>query len=263
MHSAVAILLTATGLAMAQPAAKIPDDLRFDVASFKPSAPGGRGGQIRPAQGGARYEATNCPIRLMIQVAFRLKPEQIVGGPDWMDTDRYDMNARAEKPSNGDELHQMLMNLLVDRCQLKFHKETKEMPAYVLTVDKAGHKLTAHEANNVGDVWIDQQIQAATKVTMNATFVDMNYLAFRLGQLMDKPIVDMTALKGSYDFKLAYTRDLPPGVPADAQINGEPIDTSGPSIFQALKQQLGLEMKSQKAPVDVIVIDHMVKPSEN
>jgi uncharacterized protein (TIGR03435 family) len=253
-----------TGLALAQSTTKVPDTLRFEVASFKPSPAGGRGGQIRPAQGGKRYEATNCPIRLMIQVAYRLKPEQIVGGPDWINTDLYEMNGVAEKPSNPDELHTMLMNLLVDRCQLKFHHDTKDMAAYVLSAGKDGpQKMTPHDPTNTGDIWIDQNIQGAVKVTMNATYVDKNYFAFRLGQLMDRPVVDQTGIKGSFDFKLNYTRDLPPGVPEGAQINGEPIDTSGPTVFMALKQQLGLELKAQKAPVDVIVIDHMVKPSEN
>src|ERR1051325_8083441 len=99
---------------LAQAPAKIPADLRFEVVSLKPSEAQGPNGGIRPAPGGQRYVATNCPIRLMIQVAYRVKPEQIVGAPAWFDTDRFDLQAKAEKPSSPDELHVMLMNMMVD-----------------------------------------------------------------------------------------------------------------------------------------------------
>ena len=111
-----------------------PPDLRFEVASLKPSTAEGTGYGIRPAPGGQRYVAVNCPIKLMIQVAYRVKADQITGGPGWLDTERFDMEAKAEKPSSGDELHVMLMNMLVDRLQLKFHREKREMPMYALTV---------------------------------------------------------------------------------------------------------------------------------
>src|SRR5262249_47453694 len=120
MHR-IAVSLFLASLVFAQ-TTKIPSDLRFEIASLKPSEGPQPGGGIRPAPGGQRYQAANCPIKLMIQVAYHLKPEQIVGGPSWLDTDRYDMQAKAEKPSTVDELHVMLMNMLVDRLQLKFHK---------------------------------------------------------------------------------------------------------------------------------------------
>ena len=147
MHRIAGCVLFAA-LLLAQAPVKVPADLRFEVASFKPSEAAGPGGGIRPAQGGQRYQATNCPVKLMIQVAYRVKAEQIAGAPGWLDTDRFDMEAKAEKPSSTDELHVMLMNLLVDRLQLKFHQEKKDMRIYALTVDKSGPKLTPHEAAN-------------------------------------------------------------------------------------------------------------------
>jgi uncharacterized protein (TIGR03435 family) len=92
-------------LLLAQAPVKISPDLRFEVASFKPSTVQRDGFGIRPAPGGQRYEAVNCPINVMIQAAYRVKPDQIVGAPAWMNTDRFDMEAKAEKPSNADELH--------------------------------------------------------------------------------------------------------------------------------------------------------------
>jgi uncharacterized protein (TIGR03435 family) len=199
----------------------------------------------------------------MIQVGYRVKAEQIVGGPAWLDSEPYDLEAKAEKPSSADELHTMLMNLLVDRLLLQFHQEKREMRRYALTVASGGPKLTAHDAANAGDPWIDQNQVKFLHMQMKATCAPMDYFAFRLSQLMDRPVVDLTNLKGGYDFTLAYTRDLPPGFPENAKINGEDPDTSGPTVFAAVRQQLGLELKADKGPVEVIVIDHAEKPTEN
>jgi len=257
-----AACLTIAACLFAQSEGKIPPDLRFDVASFKPSEAQQPGGGIRPAPGGQRYQATNCPIKLMIQVAYRMKAEQIIGGPAWLD-DRYDMEAKAEKQSNADEMHVMLMNLLVDRMQLKFHHEKKEMAMYALTVDKGGHKLRPHPAANSGEPWIDQAQPKPLHMKMNATSVTMDYFAFRLANLMDRPVVNLTNLAGDYDFPLEYTRELPVGFPEGGKINGEDPDTTAPSIYEALKAQLGLNLKAQKGPVDVLVIDHVEKPTAN
>ncbi len=262
MHRiAVCVLFAAT--LFAQAPAKTPPDLRFDVASLKPSEGLEPGGGIRPEPGGQTYKATNCPIKTMIQVAYRVKADQIVGGPAWLDTDRFDMEARAEKPSSADELHVMLINMLMDRLQLKFHHEKKDMPMYALMVDKGGPKLTPHEAANAGEPWIDQAQEKFLHMKLKATSAPMDYFAFRLSQLLDLPVVDLTNLHGGYDFNLEYTRDLPPGFPEGGKINGEEPDTSGPTIFAAVKQQLGLQLKPQKGPVEVIVIDHAEKPSGN
>jgi uncharacterized protein (TIGR03435 family) len=155
MHRVAVLLLFAAPL-LAQPPATIPPDLRFEVASLKPTEDQGPVAGIRPAPGGQRYQARNCSIKLMIQVAYRVKADQIVGGPGWLETARYDMEAKAEKPSSADELHVMLMNLLVDRLHLQFHQESKDMRRYALMVDKGGPKLTPHEAANAGEPWIDQ-----------------------------------------------------------------------------------------------------------
>ena len=248
---------------LAQAPDKISPDLRFEVASFKISKTNAPGGGIRPAPGGQRYQAVNCPVKLMIQVIHRVKANQIIGGPDWLDTERYDMEAKAEKSSTGDELHVMLTNLLVDRMKFKFHIEQREMARYGLTVDKDGPKLTAHEADNAGKVWIDITQEKPLHMKLAATSVPMNYFAFRLAQLVDRPVVDLTELKGGYDFTLTYTRELPAGFPAGGLLNGEEPDTSGPNVHEAVKRQLGLELKPGKGPVDVIVIDHVEKPTEN
>ena len=256
-----ALLLTA--VLDAQAPARIPPDLQFEVASLKATTTQGGLYGIRPAAGGERYEATNCTIKLMIQVAFRVKADQIVGGPAWLDSDRFDMSAKADKPSSADELHVMLMNMLAERLQLKFHREKKDMSMYALTVDKGGPKLIAHEAANGGDPWIDVTQEKFLHLKMKATSVPLDYFAFRLSEQMDRPVVDLTNLRGGYDFSVEFTRDLPQGFPDGGKINGEDPDTSGPTIFAAVRQQLGLELKAQKGPVEVIVIDRAEKPTGN
>ena len=238
--------------------------LKFEVASIKASADGGRGCQIRPAPGGQRYVGTCVPLALMIQVAYRVKADQVVGGPAWMGTDRWDLDAKAAKASSAEELRAMLQDLLAERFGLKFHTEKKELPVYLLSVDKGGPKMKPHEGTSAGDPWIDQTVERMLQVKMKATFVPMEYFAWRLGlQALDRPVIDRTELKGGYDFTLNYTRELPAGAPQDLKLNGEPVDTSGPTIFQAVRQQLGLRLEPQKGPVNVMVIDKAEKPTAN
>jgi uncharacterized protein (TIGR03435 family) len=268
MHRIVVVSLILTGLlsgpsARAQAPAATPNAPKFEVASIKPSQPGGRGGAIRPSAGGDRYDATNVSLRLMLTVAYRVKNEQLVGGPDWMNTEFYDMRAKAEKPSSIEDLHLMLQDLLAERFKLQFHKDTKEMPVYALSVDKGGPKMEPHESQSAGEPWIDQQQPQFLHMKWHAKFVPMDYFAWRLGQVLDRPVLDLTKLKGGYDFDLAYTREPPPNLPEGALLNGEPVDTSGPSIFEALQKQLGLKLERQKGPVDVMVIDHVEKAVEN
>jgi uncharacterized protein (TIGR03435 family) len=258
----VAIGFLITAALFAQMPARIPPDLQFEVASLKPSTGEMRGGGIRPAPGGQKYEAVNCSIKTMITVAYRIKADQIIGGPEWLNSARYDMQAKAEKASSPDELHMMLMNMLVERLNLKFHHEKREMAMYALTVDNGGPKLTPHEAPNAGDLWIDVSA-SVLHVKMKATYAPIDYFAFRLSDFMDRPVVDMTGLHGGYDFNLEFTRELPPNFPEGGKINGEDPDTSGPTVYMAVKQQLGLALKAQRGPVDVIVIDHADRPTEN
>lgn len=131
--------------------------LTFEVASIKPSTPGEAYVGIHPTPGGQRYVAASSPLRDYLYVAYQVRPEQITGGPGWVETEFYDMNAEAERPASIEDLHIMLQNLLTERFKLRFHYETKEMPAYVLTVDKGGPKnLKVHPNASGGDVHLDR-----------------------------------------------------------------------------------------------------------
>ncbi len=256
------VLFTLAPLSFAQTNLKVPPDVKFEVASIRPGDPNSQRAGIRPAPGGERYVAEAATLKMMLTVAYRIRAEQITGGPDWINTDRFDMNAKAEKPANIEDLHRMLVNLLIERFQLKFHLDKKEMPMYALTVDKNGPKLTPHASSNAGEAWIDQGQTQFLHVTMKATSCPMDYFAFRLSTILDRPVVDLTGIKGEYDFDFNFTRELPPNIPEGAQVNGAPIDTSGPNVFAAMKA-LGLELKAQKGPVDVIVIDSATKLAAN
>jgi len=130
-------------------------------------------------------------------------------------------------------------------------------------VDKDGPKLQPRTAANSGEPWIDVTAERMLQMKLNAKVVTMDYVAFRLSQLLDRPVINMTKLPGSFDFDLAYTREPPPGMPENALFNGQPVDTSGPTIFEAMRKQLGLKLEAQKGPVEIIVIDHVEKPTEN
>jgi uncharacterized protein (TIGR03435 family) len=235
-------------------------ELRFEVASLKLAHGDPYTSWVRPSAGYERYEAVNSPISLMLQVAFRIRPEQIVGIPAWLDSRRFDMNARAEKPSTADELHVMLVNLLVDRMHLKYHRGSKDMQRYPLLVSKEGDRLSRRESA-AGDTWVDLHGHNL-QTKMQGTNARMDFLAFRLAEELDRPVIDRTGLKGTYDFEVNYTRELPRNFPEGGKLNGEEPDTSGPTLFAALKQ-IGLELKAEKGPVDVIVIDRAENLHEN
>ena len=236
--------------------------LAFDVAMIKPSAPAVQGGAIRPMPSGQGYMATGIPLKLMIRLMYTITDSQVAGGPDWINTDRWDVQAKADGSYNLDQLHQMYQTLMADRFQLKFHREMRELPAYELVLDKPGDKgskMTVNETENHFDI----PIQPAARFKAQGTRVPMSYLAWWLSQQLNRPVIDKTGLDRFYDFTLEWAPDpqpdgvRPPG--ADAPVPAP----DGPTIFTALREQLGLKLESRRGLVEVLVIDHAARPSEN
>ena len=238
--------------------------LKFEVGSVKRSAPNGQEADVRPAPGGRRYVGSNVNLRSYLYVAYQIRPEQVSGGPSWVDTEHFDLNAEAERPASIEDLHIMLQNFLTERFQLKLHHESKEMAVYALTVDKAGPKnLKLHPGASGGDVVLARTTEGLVHEKWNAHCASMDFLTWRLSPWLERPLLNQTNLDGCFDFDLSFTRDLPAGIKEGQLFNGAPIDTYGPTIFQALPAQLGLRLEAKRGPVDVLVIDHAEKPTED
>jgi uncharacterized protein (TIGR03435 family) len=276
MKSAIACvgLLVLRGL-HAQPA---PAPLSFEVASIKRSAPDAKGFflQIQPG-GGLR--ATGATVKNLIALAYGLREFQISGGPRWADSDRFDINARAERSpasetpaadplqmtaeqrQNGSELRERVKSLLAERFQLAVHSESKEQDVYALVVAKNGPKV--REAKSESGHSIRGQ-----RGSITGQGTTMQLLAANLSNQIGSPVLDRTGLPGNYDFKLEWTSDLGRGsgsiggsaAEAEAPLASDP---EGPSVFTALQEQLGLRLERQKGSVKVLVIDRLEKPSEN
>ena len=195
----------------------------------------------------------------MISLMYRIPMRQIKGGPDWLDTALYDVEAKADKKYNLDDLHTMYQNMLADRFKLQFHLEKKEGNAYLLTVDKAGLKMKPNDTPQDYNIPINFNGVGRVK----GVRVPMPYLCWNLGQFLqqdERPVVDLTGLKGNYDFNLSY---LPDNLPEQfrATLSQDVLDR--PSIFDALREQLGLKLAAGKGPVEYMVIDHIDRPTEN
>jgi uncharacterized protein (TIGR03435 family) len=236
-----------------------PARLTFDVASIRLTKPDTANGGIKALPGGHGYTAQNVPVKLMMALMYRVPIRQISGGPSWLESDRYDVEARVDGSYSLDDLHTMFQNLLVDRFGLKFHKEIKEGNIYALTIDPSGLKMKENDGPQDYNIPI---IPGANGV-QTGTRVPMPYLCWVLGQQLqrdERPVIDMTGLTKNYDFTLKFLPPLPPEVTKE---DLPPEVRDYPSVFVALKEQLGLKLEAQKGPVEHYVIDSVERPSEN
>lgn len=264
---AVAVLSAGGVLAVrAQQSAGSKADLTFDVASIKPTPADERRTIVHQPPGGQTYEAIGVPLRTIMTVAYSVTDRQISGGLEWIDTDRWTIEAKTDRRGSTEELHGALARLLEDRFKLQVRHEKREMPCYILTVDQKGAKLPVHDAADlVHEPFTGGFDQGQVHVTgQNAT---MNYFAFSLSRVLDRNVIDQTGLTEHYDIDYHYVLELGnAGRRADgnpALLNGGPVPQDGPDIFTALREQLGLRLEKGKGPVDFLVIEHVEKPSEN
>jgi uncharacterized protein (TIGR03435 family) len=200
---------------------------------------------------GTRVTASAMDLLGLVQYAYALQGYQVSGGPTR--GDRYDILAKPEggAPPSKEQARQMLQNLLADRFHLTFHRETRVLPVYALVVGKNGPKL--QESVKPGSP--RGHIGAAYNMQMTMSNSTMELLAGDLSKWgeMGRPVLDQTGLAGTYDYKLAWLgQNAPPGFESDL-----------PSLSIAVRDQLGLRLVSQEAPIDVLVIDSVEKPSEN
>lgn len=221
----------------------------FDVAVIRPSQVAMDAGTSFRLFEGGRLKITNEPVRLLIRLAFRLQDTQIVGGPAWIETDRYDIEAKTGSPEKirPDQVGALMQSLLAERFNLRFRRETREMTASALVAARGGPKLKqsaegeASGANTSGGPHKSQLIATATT---------MEVLAGYVGNRLNRIVVDKTGLKDSYDFTLDWAPDEAP-------------DSLVPPLITALREQLGLRLEAQKVPVEVLVIEGIARPSDN
>jgi uncharacterized protein (TIGR03435 family) len=222
----------------------------------------------------------NFSTQLLIQRAYDVESFQIAGAPGWIKSDHYDIIAKADDNLTSEQVAgPVLQTLLEDRFKLKIHRETKELPVYALTVAKNGLKLqksscTPFDVNNppppprpgeklpyiCGSV---REGGSGLNWTLEALGMSMTELARNLSLRLDRTVVDKTGSKETFDVHLNYAREFAAGGPGKSSDPTAAVDSSRPSIFTAMQEQLGLRLESAKGPVEVLVIDHVEKPSAN
>jgi uncharacterized protein (TIGR03435 family) len=285
-----------SALASAVMFAQAPPRLEFEVASVRPSEP-----ILTPADAakigvhidGARVNITKLSLSEYLTVAYRMKLHQI-SGPEWMASARFDINAKLPANSKGDQIPEMLQALLTDRFGMKFHREMRDFPVYALIVGKNGLKMKETPPDPAADPASERKsFDVTTSASQNGTTINYGngmYMSFgnntfeghklpasamadTLARFVDRPIVDMTDLKGNYDFTLQFAPEdframmlraaIAAGVSLPPEVTKLMEASNGDSLFTAL-ETLGLKLEQRKAPIEVLVIDHIEKsPTDN
>ena len=199
-----------------------------------------------------RIQADSVTLKRCIQQAYGVGPHQVLGGPEWMATERWEIVARADRLVEDDAvLMKMVQGLLAERFQLAVHHETRTLPAYVLEVGHKGPKMERAEA-----VDADTDMHGwRGAVTLEAKKTDMTSLAEVLERRLDRPVVNRTGLGGGFNFTLHWS-------PVSSRVDDD-SDAEDVSIFTAVAEQLGLRLRGAKAQVEVLVIDRVERPSAN
>jgi len=239
-------------------------DPSFDVATIKPNPSGGK-----HLQGltmiGRNFTVRNGSLSDLVIFAYKVQAKQIVGLPSWSDNDRYDIAAvpDVEGEPGPDQLRMMLRKLLAERFKLSFHHETRDLSAYVLTAGSNAKKLSpSTSSESLPGLGMQPGSGGLQLVMHNATLGD--FTEFLQWLVLDRPVVDRTGVAGRFDYTVTFTPD-------DSEFGGhapklpERTDAteSAPSLFEAIQQQLGMKLAAEKTAVDVIVVDHVEKPSAN
>jgi uncharacterized protein (TIGR03435 family) len=224
----------------------------FEVATINPADPNRTNGGGFTV-GGHRIIIEGQTVNDLISFAYAVHRKQIVDGPAWLGTDKFDIEGQADQPgvANLQQIQEMLQKLLRDRFDLKLHRDKRDLSIYAIKLAKGGPKLTRSTATSSlpsqsGHGHGDQQQRKFANNTMSD-------FALGMQAYMDRPVVDETNLPGRYDFTLKWTPMNSPANEPDA----------APGIFTAVQEELGLKLEATKGPTDVLVIDHVARPSAN
>jgi len=259
--------------------------LSFDVVTIKPNKSGGN--MVRMQNMADRFSATGISVKSLIQNAYGIKTGELISGvPGWADSERFDVEAKMDEesmlalkklpPEQAEEQRRLMTQaMLAERFGLKVHKESKEVPIYALVIAKGGSKLKEADPNNTypnGVKGPDGVSRGGMMMVRNgmltAQGIPISNLVGNLSGQVHRIVVDKTGLTGKYDVTLQWAPDEIQGAMGstggpEGQPGAAPPAASGPSIFTALQEQLGLKLESSKGPADLIVVDHVEMPSEN
>jgi uncharacterized protein (TIGR03435 family) len=260
--------------------------LAFEVASIKPNRSGDFRRAIGPGPGG--FSAMNSSLRELVAMAFGVSQSfaaiNVVGGPSWIDSERFDIDAKTGvERLPFDQISQMLRALLVERFQLKAHQETRERDVYALVLADANRGTGPRLKSATYDCAArfaalarketpeplpppgpDGRRACSGQVRPGSLFttgLQIDFLADGLAPFVNRVVLDRTGLKGGFNLDLEWTPEQ--AGPPRPDVPSPPIDPNGPSIFTALREQLGLKLESAKAPVEVVVIDSAERPTPN
>ena len=273
------VAVVAPILAQSAPPDSTADLPSFEVASIRQNKSGEFVGRFGYEPGGQLVVVNNA-LRNLIRSAYGLQNYQILGGPDWMNADRYDVSARASGDPSQEQLRLMLRRLLSERFKLAARLETREIPTYALVLARPGRSLgpglrraaldclaitAAAEKRGVAPQLPQPEGNRPACGTrsmpgsMMGAGVSMSDLARNLAGPANRMVVDKTGLPGSWDFDLTFALDQPlPNIPG---LPPPPVDVV--PLFTALEEQLGLKLEPQTGPVEVLVIDHVERPTPN
>ncbi len=234
----------------------------FDVATIKEVGPDAKAGRYITMQGDHRFVAQNFALKLLIAAAYDLNPTVVSGGPEWVESQKFEIVATTpgEKRPNREEQMRMLRKLLTDRFQLTFRREEKEFSIYELGLFKNGPKLktSLSEANEPTQLVSTVYPQRIHMPARNATMAD--FVAVLQRAILDRPVVDKTGLSGHFDFDLDWAPD---GTQFGGEIPPAPDDAPSPPLRFALERQLGLQLKATRGMAASLTILKAERPSAN
>ena len=246
----------------------------YDIVSIKPD----KSGIHRRVTRDDGYSFIGWKLQEFIRLSYDLADNQIFGAPSWVKSDPYEIMIKADKdvadyllklnPEDNNYMKKrMFQKVLADRLQLKYHRETKELPVYVLTLAKGGSKLREAkpgEALPEGFEKNPRGVIAGGNGQLVGVLCPFRKIVLSLTSILGRPVIDKTGLTGIYDLTLKWNPNEDAAAMGGQGGNLPPApESSEPSLFTAIQEQLGLKLTSQKGPVEVMVIDHIERPSEN
>lgn len=233
----------------------------FEIATIKPSKPEQPGLYFRVQ--GRKLTTLNTTLVDLLGFAYGVQKKQILGLPAWAEADKFDLAGEPDAPGapNDKQWKGMMRKLLAERFKLTFHHDKKELSVFAISVAKTGSKLTASQGDPDG---LPGNFFRGLGDMVNSNSTLQDFADVMQAAVLDRPVVDQTGIKGRFDFTLKWTPD-------ESQFGGmgvkvpPPSDKADalPSLFTAMQEQLGLKLDATKAPVDVIVVDHVEKPTDN